>query len=97
MDSCLRTIARDFCFEFSTGSSSSVCLLIPWCLPGRMFGRNLIPPSAYRIAGAGTVEGSGIQSEADEGDQMHGWNTTEENGEVVIGSRHRLCGKQLMY
>jgi len=31
---------------------------------------------------------------------MHGSNTTEENGEVVIGSRHeayRLYGKELMY
>ena len=41
-----------------------------------------------------------VQSEANEGDQMHGWNTTEENVEVVIGSRHeahRFHGKQLMY
>jgi len=60
--------------------------------------RDLIPLSASRIAGAGTVEGSGAQIEANEGGQMHG--TTEENGEVVIGSKgeaHRLYGKQLMY
>jgi hypothetical protein len=44
--------------------------------------------------------GSGVQREANEGDQMHGWNTTEENGEDVIGSRHeahRLYGKQSRY
>jgi hypothetical protein len=48
------------------------CLLVPWCLPGRMSERDLIPLSASRIAGAGTVEGSGAQSEVNEGDQMHG-------------------------
>jgi hypothetical protein len=56
--------------------------------------------SASRITGAGTVEGSGAQIKANEGDLMHGWNTTEENGEVVIGSRreaHRLYGKKLIY
>ena len=77
-----------------------MCLLVPWCLPGRIYERDLIPLPASRITGAGTVEGSGVQSEANEGDQIHGWNTTEENVEVIIGSRHkahRFHGKQLMY
>jgi len=55
--------------------------------------------SANRIAGAGTVEGSGVQGEEDGGQQMHGWNTTKENGEVVIESRHeahRIYGKQFV-
>jgi hypothetical protein len=48
---------------------------------------SLILPSASRIAGAGTVEGSGVQGEEDRY-QTHRWNTTKENGNVVIESRH---------
>jgi hypothetical protein len=51
-----------------------MCLLVPWCLPGRISERDLIPLPASHIAGAGTIEGSGIQSEANEGDPVHGWN-----------------------
>ena len=73
------------------------------CLPtylGRISNEDLILLSASPNAGARTVKGSGVQSEANEGGQMHGWNITEENGELVIGSRHeahRIYGKQLMY
>jgi hypothetical protein len=49
---------------------------MPWCLPGPI-SSDPIRLWASRIAGAGTVEGSGVHSEANDGDQMHGWNTTE--------------------
>jgi len=70
-------------------SSSSVCVLVPWYLPGQISERDLIALSASRIAGAGTVEGSGVQGKEDGGYQMHRWNITKENGEVVIESRHK--------
>jgi hypothetical protein len=70
-----------------------------WHLLGRMFERDLILLSASSNAGGGSVERSGVQSDENTG-QMLGWNTTKENGEVVIGNRHeaqRLYGKQLVY
>jgi len=53
--------------RWTGSSSSSPCLLVPRCLPERIFESDLIPLSASPIAGAGTVEGSGVQSEANKG------------------------------
>lgn len=53
--------------RWTGSSSSSSCLLVPRCLPERIFESDLIPLSASPIAGAGTVEGSGVQSEANKG------------------------------
>jgi hypothetical protein len=58
------------------------------------------PSVGQSYRGSKCSRGKRRSSEANEGDQMHGWNTTEENGEVVIRSRHeahRLYQKQLMY
>jgi hypothetical protein len=77
-----------------------MCLLVHWRLPGRMSEMDPILLSASRIVRAGTVEGSGVQGEEDGRYQMHGRNTTKENGEVVIESRHelqRLDEKQFVY
>jgi len=89
------TKAFHMCELLSTASKRRV----PTCL-GRIANEGLILLSASPNAGARTVKGSGVQSEANEGGQMYGWNITDENGEVVIGSRHeahRIYGKQLMY
>ena len=67
---------------------------------GRISNEDFILLSASPNAGARTVEGSAVQSEANEGGQMHGWNITEESGEFFIRSRHethRIYGKQLVY
>jgi hypothetical protein len=74
-------------------------MFVPWCLPGRI-SKGSYPSVGQSHPGAGTVEGSGFQIEANKGDQMRGWNATEENGEFVIGNRyeaHLLYRKQLMY
>jgi hypothetical protein len=74
--------------------------LVPSPLLGRIYDEDLILLSASLNAGAGTVEGSGVQGEEDGGDQMHEQNTTKENREIDIGRRQEvenLYGKQLMY
>ena len=86
--------------QMDGSSSSSMCPLVPRPLLGRISDEDLIILSASPNAGAHPVKGSGVQSEANEGGQMYRWNITEENGGVVIGSRHeahRIYGKQLMY
>jgi hypothetical protein len=74
-------------------------LCLPTCLK-RISNKDLILLLASPNAGARMVEGSGVQSKANKGGQIHRWNITEENGEVVIKSRHKahcIYGKQLIY
>jgi hypothetical protein len=71
-----------FLLQWTGSSSSSVCLLVPRPLLGRISDEDLILLSASPNAGARTVEGSGVK------DQMHGWvEYHKENREVDIGSR----------
>jgi hypothetical protein len=55
-------------YRWTGGSSSSIYLLVPWYLPGRIFDRDFIPLLASRIAGAVTVEEAAFKSEEDESD-----------------------------